>query len=79
MITEILYDQEKDEQYLVLPDELMHHMDWELGDLLEWSILDGDERVGGKVVVLHNLTKLDRCVECRLGRGRHKMDCGRAR
>jgi len=45
MITQIKYDEIHDEYYLVLPDEMMEKLGWNVGDTLVWTIYD-DDKVG---------------------------------
>lgn len=40
MLTQIKYDEIHDEYYLVLPDQMMEKLGWEIGDTLVWTIHD---------------------------------------
>ena len=37
MLANIISD-DQGEMYLELPDELLEHMDWHVGDTLEWDV-----------------------------------------
>jgi bifunctional DNA-binding transcriptional regulator/antitoxin component of YhaV-PrlF toxin-antitoxin module len=45
MIAQIEYDEFHDEYYLVLPDNMMEQLGWDVGDTLVWTLHE-DGKVG---------------------------------
>jgi len=42
MLTHIEYDKDNDEYNLILPDELLQELGWNVGDTLIWTIENGE-------------------------------------
>lgn len=47
--TEVQYDDNSGEYFVVFPDELLEEMTWAEGDTLEWEYFDHHDRPGIRI------------------------------
>jgi bifunctional DNA-binding transcriptional regulator/antitoxin component of YhaV-PrlF toxin-antitoxin module len=45
--TQVQYDETSDDYFIILPEDLLNNLNWELGDNLEWEY---DEEADGYIV-----------------------------